>query len=82
MPTYDYSCKKCGNTFEKRLSIAERETPCASPCTQCGHAITQAILGTPKIVSGVRTHASAPEGFKDVMRTIHKHAGRESKIDV
>ncbi len=35
MPTYEYRCEGCGETFERRESIAEHAT--AQPqCPQCG----------------------------------------------
>jgi putative FmdB family regulatory protein len=35
MPTYEYRCEQCGETFEQRESIAEHET--AKPlCPKCG----------------------------------------------
>ena len=34
MPTYEYRCEKCGETFERSESIAEHET--AMPkCPKC-----------------------------------------------
>jgi putative FmdB family regulatory protein len=35
MPTYEYRCQNCGETFERRERIAEHEA--AKPqCPQCG----------------------------------------------
>ena len=35
MPTYEYRCEQCGETFEQRETIAEHET--AKPkCPKCG----------------------------------------------
>ncbi|QVW27132.1 hypothetical protein [Escherichia phage A221] len=40
------------------------------------------IVGAPKIVSGVKGPQSAPDGFKDVLRTIKKGSGKGNTIDV
>jgi putative FmdB family regulatory protein len=35
MPTYEYRCEQCGETFEQRETIAEHES--AKPqCPKCG----------------------------------------------
>ena len=37
MPTYEYRCAQCGETFEHQETIAEHET--AKPqCPKCGEA--------------------------------------------
>ena len=43
MPTYEYRCESCGETFEERESIAEHDT--AKPkCPKCGSEnVTRAI---------------------------------------
>lgn len=81
MPTYDYVCKSCKNSFERILKIADREFPTSEPCSECGGEIVMSI-SAPTLVSGVRGPQSAPNGFKDVLKNIHKGAGKESKIDV
>jgi putative FmdB family regulatory protein len=35
MPIYDYKCSNCGNIFEERQHIAEREIPEKLPCPDC-----------------------------------------------
>ena len=52
MPTYDYRCEKCGQTFEESLKIADREVPTESPCESqlhraapiCGGKVKQIIV--------------------------------------
>jgi putative FmdB family regulatory protein len=34
MPTYEYRCEKCGETFERRESIAEHEAA-VPKCPKC-----------------------------------------------
>lgn len=81
MPTYDYKCKSCGNTFERILKIANREDPMSEPCVECGGEITN-VIGVPTVVGSIKSPSSAPSGFRDVLKSIHKGAGKESKIDV
>lgn len=81
MPLYDYQCKGCGATQTLRKSIADRHEPESNPCTECGGEIKM-VVGAPKIVSGVKGPQSAPDGFKDVLRTIKKGSGKGNTIDV
>jgi putative FmdB family regulatory protein len=37
MPTYEYRCERCGETFERRETIAEHETV-KPQCPKCGEA--------------------------------------------
>lgn len=80
MPTYDYKCKSCGDTFERILKIADRETPTSDPCKECGGEIGM-IVGVPMVVGSIKDPSSAPAGFREVLKNIHKGAGKESKID-
>lgn len=81
MPTYDYQCADCGHSFEARRTCSERYSPTLEPCKECGGEIKM-IIGAPRIVSGVRGPQSAPDGFKDVLRTIKKGSGKGNVIDV
>ena len=46
MPTYDYVCDKCGNTFEEQLSIANRKVP-EGNCVECNNGDIRQVIGTP-----------------------------------
>lgn len=81
MPLYDYQCNGCGAAQTLRKSIADRHEPESDPCKECGGEISM-VIGAPKIVSGVKGPQSAPDGFKDVLRTIKKGSGKENTIDV
>lgn len=81
MPLYDYQCQGCGKQMTLRKSIADRHEPESNPCQECGSEIKM-LVGCPKIVSGVKGPGSAPDGFKDVLRTIKKGSGKENTIDV
>jgi putative FmdB family regulatory protein len=35
MPIYEFHCKKCSHTFDRFLSIANRDTPETEPCPEC-----------------------------------------------
>tara|TARA_Y100000034_G_scaffold129093_1_gene184899 strand:- start:1496 stop:1771 length:276 start_codon:yes stop_codon:yes gene_type:complete len=36
MPTYDYKCKDCGNSWDEHQSISARNVPRYNPCPECG----------------------------------------------
>lgn len=43
MPTYEYRCNKCGNTFERQEHVAEHEK--SHPrCPKCQSPETQPVL--------------------------------------
>lgn len=46
MPTYEYECPKCGEEFERRLSI-EDETP--QICDKCGE-VAKKIISMPSFI--------------------------------
>jgi len=58
MPTYDYRCRQCGDTFEVKRSITAPES--AVPCPS-GHDDTVKLLSTVAVAVGGRSAgASAP----------------------
>lgn len=81
MPTYDYACKGCEHMFQARKPCNDRHEPTLSPCSECGGEV-YIHVGSPMIVSGVKSPHSAPSGFKDVLREIKKGSGKGSTIDV
>lgn len=46
MPTYDYSCKSCGDTFETKHGF--HDSP--SPCPKCGGGELAQVFDTPPLV--------------------------------
>ena len=79
MPIYEYECKTCGTTFEKRQSFA------AEPVADCpnGHSETRRLLSAPVIVfkgSGfyVNDSRSAKNG---VAETSKKSDSTEAKSE-
>ena len=46
MPTYDYACDKCDNTFEEFQTIANRKVP-EGKCMECNEGDVRQQIGTP-----------------------------------
>ena len=45
MPTYEYQCEGCGETFEQRMTIPEYDT--AKPnCPKCGSKKVKRMVST------------------------------------
>lgn len=38
MPNYGFICEQCTHSFEKLLSISDREIPLKEPCPNCGES--------------------------------------------
>lgn len=77
MPYYDYQCSACEHTFTKSLKIAERTQPLSQPCPKCESTdkINQ-IVGSPILSDSIRMGLQKPpEGFREVLKQIHKNAG-------
>lgn len=46
MPTFDFQCARCGETFEKRLAVGVRTKP---PCPHCGSRKTEKLIVPPAV---------------------------------
>ena len=46
MPTYNYSCDKCDNTFEEQLPIAQRKVP-EGRCMECNDGDVRQMIVAP-----------------------------------
>lgn len=44
MPVYNYSCTDCGHSFEKHLSISNRDQPTTEACPGCGQNKVQKVI--------------------------------------
>ena len=44
MPLYDYQCKDCGETFEVRATIKEKEAGLNLVCAKCGSHEARQLL--------------------------------------
>ena len=72
MPTYDYRCTECADTFEMQLYIADRKIPLETPCKKCGGKLDRAV-GTPAVIDPVVLGVTKPkEGFRQLLRQIEK----------
>jgi putative FmdB family regulatory protein len=60
MPLYDYSCPGCGQSFEKRVPIAEADQ---TSCPRCGSQQTKRQL--PHIALQIQNVSSIPLSASD-----------------
>jgi putative FmdB family regulatory protein len=74
MPTYEYSCSTCQSYRELILPIDKRMQPESEPCPECGEITVQLVMfSAPSLGDSVRLRVRRPdEGFKDVLREVHK----------
>lgn len=76
MAIYDYQCE-CGHVFEMNKKIADRDNTEADVCPECQQTgkITRGVSAP---IVGYSTHVNGagkpPEGFREVLRKIHKRA--------
>jgi len=57
MPIYEYTCRSCGNSFEKRLKVDERLN--AQECPSCGKVEAAFRMSAPGLVgAGARSAGS------------------------
>jgi putative FmdB family regulatory protein len=75
MPLYEYTCRTCGTTFEKRLRIDERLN--AQVCPECGAVAATLRMSAPALVGspagavgdlGVCPSTGAPCGCASAIR--------------
>jgi len=74
MPTYDYQCDKCGNTFEEQLSISERKVP-EGRCMECNDGDVRQILTAPYFgYDNIKTKHSKkePGWYREKMQEIKR----------
>lgn len=66
MPTYDYQCTACLNSFVQFLSISNRDAPVKSACPNCKKKkVVRVWLVAP--VGGVDKTLSPGSDFKELM---------------
>jgi putative FmdB family regulatory protein len=69
MPFYAYACPSCGNTFEKLLKIADRDTAQACTCgTQAERQVEAPMMSDPVRMGRVKPDS----GFREVLHKIHE----------
>lgn len=83
MRDVEFICKGCGDKRVVPMKITDsRKEYWETPCVHCGGLVVTPITSSPKIVSGVSVRDKRPEGWKDVLRKVHKGAGSQSTVDV
>ena len=77
MTIYAYQCTECQEVFDMNKKIAERDSIESDECPACKAVgkITR-LVSAPTIGYGVTIGASGkpPDGFREVLRNIHKRA--------
>lgn len=44
MPTYEFICEKCGDSFDVRATIQEKENGMQPACPNCGDPATRQVI--------------------------------------
>ena len=44
MPTYEFICEKCGDSFDVRATIQEKENGIQPACPNCGDSATRQVI--------------------------------------
>lgn len=82
MPLYDYHCSACETQFEQYQKMADNKVPEGQPCPCCNSVGTvQQSVNAINISANVKTNPVVPGDFKDLLKSIHKGAGKYSKIE-
>ena len=74
MPTYQYKCNECDNTFEEVHRIADRNIPVDTLCEIWGQGnieLVPQLLTTISMRGSWRQHTS--DGWKDRMKEIARN---------
>ena len=75
MPTYDYACDKCDNTFEEQLPIAQRKVP-EGRCMECNDGNVRQRVAVPGFVydniSSPGHKKATPSWMKDKLKEIKR----------
>lgn len=85
---YQYYCEKCEEAFTRDLKVDDRNVPLKMPCPHCNAAnsVCRDFSGTSITYDTVdvqtRARRVAGTDFTDLMKHIHKGAGKNSKMHV
>lgn len=77
MALYDYLCSSCGSVSEHNKKIADRDDCAPIACPVCGavglsnRTVNAPLIGYSVSVGG-GYGAKVPDGFRDVLKKIHK----------
>lgn len=83
---YSYFCEKCNNSFEKNLTISERNIPILEKCPLCnetGHI--KRVFESPLIVSGITSDGplqKTDSGWNDTLKRIKAASGKNNTIQI
>ena len=76
MPTYDYACDKCDNTFEEFQTIANRKVP-EGRCMECNDGDIRQVVGAPLFaydnISSPGHKKKPPSWMTDKLKEIKKN---------
>jgi putative FmdB family regulatory protein len=85
---YQFKCEKCNEVFEENLPMNDNNKPLSEPCPLCNKEggvyrdFSSVSLSYDMLDVQTRARNAAGSDFGDLMKSIHKHAGRDSKIDI
>lgn len=82
MPTYEYYCSNCENSFDKIVKIAERELPTTEECPECGaKGNINLCIGASSLISPFRVDGlkKPHPQFKERMQQIKQSLGHRGK---
>lgn len=54
MPTYDYTCRDCGQHYDVRMSISAYSATARPACTACGSTNVARRFATVNVLTGSR----------------------------
>lgn len=79
---YDYSCKECESTWEESLPYQRRDEPLEVTCPKCGKlgGVFRMVNKVAITTDSISVQRRAGAGWNDVLKKLHKTAGKESKI--
>jgi putative FmdB family regulatory protein len=81
MPSYNYSCKTCGNSFDEIHAIDDRNKPLEFPCSQCGNFTLYIKIGTvPMSYQGGGMNIT--DNFNDRLKEIKKNLPAEARSKI
>ena len=59
MPTYEFACTDCGEKFEVRASMSEKDKGLKPACPTCGSTSATPLLSRPSINTGGKATSSS-----------------------
>ena len=79
MPLYNFECSQCKNVIELNKKIADRDDTVSETCPECSttgfitRLVSAPLVGYSIAVNG-GYGSRVPDGFKEVLKRIHKRA--------